>query len=149
MKHLISCVVLAFLTSGCVQQETLIKPTTSGYPERLFRNANVEEVKAKIMDDCASRGLIISETTSNHVVCEKTMEGGDAVLAQLLVGNSYSTTPLRKVRFVAYRSGNDVKVTAQEWIQSRMAMGQVRTQELKSSNQVNSTQSFLFSMGAE
>lgn len=77
------------------------------------------------------------------------MEGGDAVLAQLLVGNSYSTTPLRKVRFVAYRSGNDVKVTAQEWIQSRMAMGQVRTQELKSSNQVNSTQSFLFSMGAE
>ncbi len=93
--------------------------------------------------------MMVSEASSNQVVCEKTMTGGDAVLAQMLVGNSYLTTPVRKLRFIIYKLNQNVKVTAQEWFQSQMAFGQVNKQELKSNNQRNDIQNFLFHLGAE
>ncbi len=77
------------------------------------------------------------------------MKGSDAVLAQMAIGNSYSTTPQRKIRFTIYKIENDIKVVAQEWIESQMAFGQINIQELKSNNQRNSVQNFLFSLGAE
>lgn len=67
----------------------------------------------------------------------------------MAVGNSYSTTPQQKIRFIAYRTGSDVKVTAQQWIEIQMAFGQVRTQELNANNQINELQNYLFSLGAE
>ena len=77
----------------------------------------------------ASKGILVQEASGNQVVCGKTMEGGDAVLAQLIVGNSYSTTPERKFRFIIYQSGADVKVTAQELIESQMAFAQMQKHE--------------------
>ena len=142
-------VIIITVLGGCVQQQALVKPTSSGYPEGIFRNASLEEAKGKILDGCIRHGLMVSEAGTNQVVCEKTMAGGDAVLAQMLVGNSYSTTPVRKLRFIMYKLNKDVKVTAQEWFQSQMAFGQVNKQELKSNNQRNDIQNFLFSLGAE
>lgn len=44
------------------------------------------------------------------------MTGNYAFLAELLMGNKYSTTPERKIRFILYQDGNNVKVTSQQWI---------------------------------
>ncbi len=77
------------------------------------------------------------------------MTGNDAFVASLAVGSSYSTSPQRKMRFTIYKMGDDVNVTAQEWIESQSAYGQTRTVELSSNNQRNSIQSFLSSLGAE
>lgn len=147
-RSVLSLIVSVFLF-GCAAQQPLIKQTQSGYPEGLFKNTDVETVRSKIIDGCVSRGIMVIESTANQIVCGKTMEGGQAVLARLLVGNSYSTTPQQKVRFILYQIGNDVKVTAQQWIESQMAFGQVRREELKTNNQVNDLQSFLSSLGAQ
>jgi len=148
MKKLLVIAVVIFLY-GCVAQQPLIKQTQSGRPEGVFRNTNVEEVKSRIIEGIVSKGLMVMETTSNQIVCGKTMEGGQAVLAQMIVGNSYSTTPQDKIRFTVYQVGTEVKVTAYEWIESQMALGQVNTQELNGNNQKNGLQNFLFSIGAE
>ena len=148
MKRLILIFCLLFLASGCAPQQALIKPTASGYPEGTFRNSTVDTVRSILIDGCSSKGLLVQESGGNQVVCGKTMAGGDAVLAQMIVGNSYSTTPERKIRLIIYQSGDDVKVTAYEWIESQMAFGQMRRQELKSNNQKNDIQQFLFSLGA-
>jgi len=144
---MVACVILVL--TGCVTQQPLVKNTSSGYPEGIFSNATAEEVRSKIIDGCTSRGIMVQETTGNQIVCGKTMEGMDAVLGSLVVGNKYSTTPERKIRFVIFQNGSDVKVTAQQWIESQMAFGQVRRQELKNNNHINDVQQFLFSLGAQ
>lgn len=149
MKNLIVIIASALVLPACAPQQALLKPTPSGYPEGIFSNSNIEAVRSKLIDGCSSKGILVQEASGSQVVCGKTMEGGDAVLAQMLVGNSYSTTPERKIRFVIYQSGTDVRVTAQQWIESQMAFGQVRRQELNSNNQKNDIQQFLFSLGAQ
>lgn len=149
MKKIALLLTLLIIISGCATQQALIKSTTSGYPEGIFRNSNLDEVKSKIMDGCVRGGLMVSEVTSNQVVCEKTMEGRDAILAKMALGNSYSTRPVRKTRFIIYKQYNEIKVTAQQWFQLQTAFGQVKKQELMSNNHRNELQQFLFSLGAE
>lgn len=149
MRWVIFSVLCGIALFACAPQQALIKPTSSGFPEGIFRGSSIDTVRSKILDGCTSNGLNIYETNTNQVVCGKVMSGKDAVLAGLVVGNSYSTTPERKVRFVIFQQGSDVKVTAQEWIESQMAFGQVRRQALESNNQKNSLQQFLFSLGAQ
>lgn len=143
-----TCVVFfAIALCGCAANQPLLKKTTSGHPEGVFRNQSVESVKAKIIDGCSSAGILVQEATANQVVCGKTMQGTEAAFAQMMVGNSYSTTPQRKIRFIIYQQAGDVKVTAQQWIESQMAYGQTRQQELKNSNHINDVQQFLYSLG--
>jgi len=148
-KHIVISLIISVLLFGCVAQQPLIKQTQSGYPEGLFRNADLETIRSKIINGCASYGLMVIESSPNQVICGTTMKGGNAVLAQMAIGNSYSTTPQRKIRFTIYKIETNVKVTAQEWIETQMAFGQVQTSELKSNNQINSVQNFLFALGAE
>lgn len=148
MKRIVASLVLVGLTA-CAPQQALIKQTSSGYPEGVFQNTTLDAVRSRLIEGCSSRGVLVQEASGNQVVCGKTMEGGDAVLAQMLVGNSYSTTPDRKIRFIMYQSGADVRVTAQQWIESQMAFGQVRRQELNGNNHRNDIQQFLFSLGAQ
>ena len=149
MKNRALVAIVTLLVSACAAQQELLKPTASGYPEGIFANASVNSVRSKLIEGCSSLGVLVQEANGNQVLCGKTMEGGEAVFSQMLLGNSYSTTPQRKVRFVIYQIGPDVKVTAQQWIESQMAMGQVRQQELKDNNQNNDIQKFLFSLGAD
>jgi len=149
MKKITLLLTLLIIISGCAAQQALIKSTTSGYPEGIFKNSNLDEVKSKIMDGCVRNGLMVSEATSNQVVCEKAMEGRNAILAKMAIGNSYSTRPVRKIRFIIYKQYDDIKVTAQQWFQLQKAFGQVKKQELDSNNHRNELQQFLFSLGAE
>lgn len=147
MRLTLTLAVSAIILSGCATQPDKIKLTQSGYPEAMFEKSSVKAVKEKIIQGCDNRGAVILESSDNSVVCEKTMTGGDAVLAQVLIGNSYSTTPQQKVRFTVYPVGKSVKVSARQWVETQMAFGQIRQQELNSNAQFNDMQFFLNSLG--
>lgn len=135
--------------TACATPIDLKKETPSGHPEAVFPRTTVEVVKSKLMQGCTAKGVLVQDVQSNSVVCGKTMTGSDAMLATLTMGNSYSTTPERKVRFMIFKDGDDVKVTAQQWMELQMAFGQVRKQDLNTNKQRNEMQDFLEKLGAK
>jgi hypothetical protein len=149
VKKKIAIAASAMLLAGCAADQALIEPTVSGYPEGTFANTSLESVENKLIGACSRVGAMVSEATLNQVVCGKALEGGEAAFAQILVGNSYSTTPVQKLGFVMYASGSSVKVTAYQWIETQMALGQMRKIELKGNKQRNDLQQLLHNLGAE
>lgn len=149
MKKTILIATSIFALAGCAPQQALLKQTASGNPEGRFANTTLEEVKNKLVSTCASGGLTVYDASPNQVVCGQTMTGQEAVWAQLLIGNSYSTTPERKVRFTSYQSGQDVIVTGGQWIETQMAFGQMKRVEMNSNNQKNDLQQLLIRLGAD
>lgn len=146
-KYALAASVL--LLTACATQPPLDKPTASGYPEGTFVNTNLDDARSKIIGACSAKGVLVQEAGGNQVVCGKRMDGSDAVLAQMLIGNSSSTTPEQKIRFVLYQQGKDVRVTAQQWIETQMARGQVQKEELNHNSHRNSIQKFLTFAGAQ
>jgi len=132
-------VVTAVLLAGCATGNKMTK-TESGRPEATITGASQEAVQAEIFSLCNRKAAAIRSSTINEVVCTKTMEGGDAMIAQLLIGNSYSSTPTVSARFTIWKAGNDVRVSAYQWIETQMAFGQMRTQELNSAEAFNNLQ---------
>ncbi|WP_140221245.1 hypothetical protein [Pseudomonas oryzihabitans] len=140
-------VLFTVLMSGCAQ-DALKKQTASGYPEGIFRNSNLSDVRSKLVSGCMDKGLQIEDGGSGQIVCSKEMDGLQGSLTQLALANSYSTTPQMKVKFVSAQVGADVRVIAYPWIESTMPLGQVRKAEAKSNNDINAIQGFLNSLGA-
>lgn len=117
--------------------------TASGRPEVTIPGATQEAVQAEIFGLCNSSAAAVRSSSANEVVCGKPMEGGSAIAAQLLVGNSYSTPPVAMARFTIWKTGHDVRVSAYQWVETQMAMGQMRTVELNSPQAFNALQSKL------
>ncbi len=140
--------LILLLLAGCAT-EPPIAQTSSGRPEAVFRSTGVSDVQGKISQGCMNAGLVIYDASANQVVCGKTMEGGDAILAQLLIGNSYSTTPERRIRFTLAKVGSNVRVQAFQWYETQMAFGQVNRSELNSGKQFNEVQRFLYNIGGQ
>lgn len=65
----------------------------------------------------------------------------------MIVGNAHSTPPIIKAKFVFIKTGEDIKVIASQWIETIMAFGQLRQQELRDNNHNNDLQNFLFNIG--
>lgn len=147
MRALLVVTVLIAL-GGCVAQPPLVKQTASGRPEGIFVGFTLDQARSRVIEACSTRGLSVYDSNANSVVCGKALTGQKAVLAQMLVGNSYSTTPEDKIRFILFQSGSDVKINAEEWIETQMALGQVRREPLSNNNQQNGLQEFLFAIGA-
>jgi hypothetical protein len=148
MRARLSVAALAMLLAGCAQQPPLINATASGHPEGTFEGAPLDVVRNKLIGACSRAGLNVGDIGSNQVICEKTMGGTASMLTQLMIGNSYSTTPTQKVRFILYEEGGSVHVTANEWVETQMAFGQVRTVELTGAAQQNEVQQMLYNIGA-
>lgn len=142
-------VFAAAVLAGCAAQPELLKPTQSGFAEGVFRGASIGEVRSKIIDGCSRAGLVVEDSGTNQLVCTQLLSGGDAVLAQAIYGNAYSTTPEGKTRFSIYEAGQDVKVVATRWFETQMAFGQVRREPLNTNVARNDMQQFLFNLGAE
>lgn len=149
MKKILLAFAIVTILAGCAPQQERIKTTTSGNPEAYFAGASLSNVRNKLIGACDSKGIPVMESSDNSVVCGKEMSGGEAAFAQILIGNSYSTTPWRKVRFTIYQSGKGVKVSSRQWIETQMAFGQMRQQELNSNNQFNDVQRLLNSIGGK
>lgn len=94
------------------------------------------------------QGIVINQDT-NQVLCQKTLDPGDAILAQLLIGNQYSTTPVLKIRFNAVQIDTSVRVQVYEWLETQMAFGQVRTTEMNSNAEFNKIENLLSQLGGQ
>lgn len=113
----------------------------------MFYHMTLDEVKGRIAEGCSQSGIHVMEVGANHVLAGKQLDGGDAILAQLLIGNSYSTTPWRKVHFAIFHAGKGFKVTARQWAETQMVGGQMRTMELASEKHLKDIQQFLWAIG--
>ncbi|MFL9905302.1 hypothetical protein [Paraburkholderia sp. RL17-337-BIB-A] len=148
MKKKIAVAVLPVLFAGCVADLPMTQ-TASGYPEGNFSNTTLEAVENKLIGACSQIGAMVTESSTNQVVCGKTMEGQSSVLTQLLLGNASSTTPVDKLRFVMYPTGSSVHVTAYQWVETQMAFGQVNRAELNGNKQRYDLQQLLYKFGAD
>jgi len=118
----------------------------SGKPTVTLSNVSTDEAKSKIIDSCVNIGFQIDEQ-SNSVTCWNTMEGMKGAFAQVLIGNSYSTTPTVYRQIIISQQGSDVRLVGNRmWMETQMAFGQVKQQELNSNQQLNEFQSFLQSI---
>ncbi|MFM0046330.1 hypothetical protein [Paraburkholderia sediminicola] len=148
MKLKLAIATLPFLF-GCATQQALMTDTQSGYPETIFEGASLQDVQNLLIGRCSQLGGMVTDTNSNTVVCSRTLEGQQAVLAQLLLGNSYSTTPVDRIRFILDSNGSSVHVTAYESVETTMPFGQVNRAELKSNNARNALQAGLDRLNRE
>lgn len=136
------------LTFGCATQAPMVK-TPSGRPEAIFHNSSPEEVRSKLSSACLDAGLVISDSTNNAVMCTKQMEGMQAALAQMAIGNAYSTAPVQSVRFNLVNTDAGVRVQAFQWIETQMPFGQINRQELNAGAQFNEIQQLLYNLGGQ
>lgn len=134
------------LLSGCASQVELKKQTASGKPEGIYQNVSQEKVQNALVSRCNDKGFMVLESTPTNVLCEKEVQGGGSIMAQLMVGNAYSTPAKSKLRFSISKVGNDVKVWADPWIESQMPGGQVNKMSMTGNDVKNSIQSSLDSL---
>ena len=134
----------AIMLSGCATPPPIEKHTSSGKPEVTLTQSNVADARGRLLAACARRGMTVEEGGANTVTCGRTLSGSGAAVAQLLVGNSHSTTPVQKSTFLLTQQGTNVFIMhTNSWIETQMALGQVRRQEVMSNNLINSVQKFL------
>jgi hypothetical protein len=137
----------ALALAGCAHEAPIVK-TPSGFPEAFFPNSGLS-VRERISADCMSAGLFVSSAAGSEVECSKTLQGGDAILAALAIGNTYSTNPVQHVVFtvVPYEGGS--RVQAHHYIETQTALGQVRRLDLNNGEQFNDLQGFLYKIGGQ
>ncbi|MFQ0833885.1 MULTISPECIES: hypothetical protein [Citrobacter freundii complex] len=129
-----------FTLSGCANQEAIKKHTASGKPEAEYPGKTKEQVKDALISYCNQKGLSVFESTDSLVICGKP---ADSVLAQMLVGNSYSTPAMAKIRFTIASVNTAPKVWSDMWIESQMPGGQVNQVPSKNNTDINSVQNML------
>lgn len=139
--------VTTFLLAACATGTPT--NTVSGWPEALFAGSDRLTVLSQIATGCANKGYFVADQGPSHVLCSRTMDDLQGAFAQVLLGNSYSTTPQMKVRFSALSSGDAIRVQAQPWIETQMALGQINRAELRSGQAASDVQQFLYSLGGE
>ncbi|OBX86838.1 hypothetical protein A9501_02505 [Haemophilus sp. CCUG 66565] len=142
MKKLLLTGLACALLVGCAQ-EPLKKQTASGKAEGEYPQYTPEQVADAIVQHCNDKGYVIEEQAKNYVICSKEMEGGGAIMMQMMIGNSYSTTPQLKVRYSISKFRNGTKVWANAWSESQMAFGQINKMQLDSNNARNELQEVL------
>lgn len=139
--------MLAIVLAACATPPPPpIVQTPSGRPEAIFVGADPEDVRSRLAGLCLNDRMFVVEQ-SPQVVCGRVLQGGDAIIARLAIGNSYSTTPEVRVRFAVIQTGPDVRVQAYQWVQTQLPFGQMQTAEMNDPAQFNAIQLLLHSIG--
>lgn len=138
----------AALLGGCASNEPLKRQTASGFPEGVFRGTTLDDARSKLVATCVSRGAQLHDTGPNHVTCVRELEGMAAAGVQIAIGNSYSSTPIHKLRITIYQKGEDVHAVAHQWAETQMRSGQVNKMDFDSNTHKNNGQDFLRRAGA-
>ena len=120
--------------------------TPSGRTEAIF-DMSVVDTSDKIANGCADVGWTLVSTTQTMVVCEAQLTTMQSVLAALAMGNRYSTPPKQYLRFNIAGLDGGSRVQATGWVETQMAFGQVRTEEMSSANYHNAVMDFLINLG--
>ncbi|AXK44154.1 SHOCT domain-containing protein [Erythrobacter aureus] len=118
----------------------------SGLTEAYF-DMGVTEASDKVANGCFNMGWTMVSSTSTTVICEAKMNTMQSALSQLLIGNSYSTPPKQYIRFNLAGAGRSTRVQATGWVETQMAFGQVRKQEMSSSHYHNNVMALFTAIG--
>lgn len=141
MKKQILLVAMAVVLAGCAT-EPVMKQTVSGKAEAEY-NQPLAVVKSAAVVFCNNSGGSLDQETERMVVCSREKTDGEGLMFQALIGNSYSTTPLIKIKFTFTEKDGVTKVWASQSMETQMAMGQLKKIELNGGKAVNRTQYIL------
>lgn len=119
---------------GCAAQPERIAQTPSGRPEVVIHTDDTDLVKAEIINEMQTLGFFLRDDSKYRLVFTKELEGSQAILTQLAIGNSYSTTPVGECAFNLSTTENGIRVVEFSSISTQMAMGQVRRMDMKGNN---------------
>lgn len=126
---------LFFITlSGCAMPPQRIAQTPSGRPEIILNTTDVDLVKATIINEMQVADFFLQDDSKYRLVFTKQLEGNQGIMAQLVIGNSYSTTPVAEVSFNLSKVGSTIKVIEFSSISTQMAFGQVNRMDMKNNN---------------
>lgn len=135
--------VAALALGGCASAAG-----ASSAPQLLTFQEAPADVSGRIASACAERGMLVVSATPNQVRCEVQMDAGAQVVAQMLVGNSYSTTPRNIVQFTLFQSGAQTGVQVIQWIESTTAFGQTNQEIVTNADSRARLRQFLLGIGA-
>ena len=108
----------------------------------------VSNVSERIAGLCFDRNSTVIEQTPTHVLCSRSIDGLQSAVAQVLIGNSYSTPLVLKFRFAIVRSEQYTRVQASQWIETQMAFGQIRAVPLDGRKHVENILGLLEGIGS-
>lgn len=125
--------------TGCAAQPALMRQTQSGRPEATFRGATASVIRNELATSCAKKGANTS-STEYTVTCSKKNDSMRGIMAQALLGNACSNTPMERIEFSINQAGDDVFVTARGMMQIEKCFGQVETVDYDNNNFRNEVQ---------
>jgi len=144
----ISFILLAVIgTSPALAERSIVTP--SGQPEAVFHNATVADASAKVASTCMDLGWQVASQTPNQVTCEVPMGMWQSVMTQVLIGNSYSTTPKSFVAINLVQLNTNVRAQSRAWTETQMAFGQMRQHQFKDDKTFENLMGFLSRAGAQ
>ncbi len=123
---------LLLLVNACATHER-IATTRSGRPEATIA-ASKDETVSSLIIAMQRGGFMLAEQTDNSVLFTKPMSGLTGAFAQVLIGNSYSTTPQIEVRYVLSEIGESIRAVAFLAMSTQMAFGQINRQDMRDNN---------------
>jgi len=132
MKKVLLLAMIALLV-GCAVPKR-IASTPSGKPEVSIPTNDIGLVKSVTINEFAMKGFMLQEDSSHSLFFTKTMEGSQAMFAQMLIGNSYSTTPQSEIRINMTNYNDQVKLIAFLSMSTQMALGKVNRQDMSNNN---------------
>jgi PDZ domain len=142
----VACATL-FTSPALAAGRTAVTP--SGQPEGVFANTTLGDAGGKLASVCMDSGFQVTNQTPNQITCEVPLNGFKSAFTQMLIGNSYSTTPRSYVRISLAQIGGNVRIQAHAWVETQMAFGQMRQHQYSDDTTFNNLIDFLLRTGAE
>jgi hypothetical protein len=123
--------------------------TPSGRAEMVFPYTSLTDAVNAVQSKCMDKGWMVTQQTNNQVICEVPMGMWQSAFTQMMIGNSYSTTPKQFVRFSLAEVGGNTRVQVQGWAETQMAFGQVQQHQYTDDTSYDNYMGFLFESGAQ
>ena len=105
------------------------------------------EISAILAGQCMDAMMVVADVQTTQVTCSQEIKGLRGDFAQLVYGNSYSTRPQQMIRFIIIPHGKGSRAQWSEWIETQMAGGQVRRQDIGARKRDAAIQRWLLTIG--
>lgn len=143
-KYVVAAAVVCVAAPALADEPYAVTP--SGLTEA-FLDIGVTDASDKVANGCFDLGWTMVSSNSTTVVCEAKMNTLQSALTQAFLGNAYSTPPKQYIRFNLAGVGRSTRVQATGWVETQMAFGQTRSEEMTSSHYHNNVMGLFRSIG--
>lgn len=147
MAKLFIGVALSMLATPAWAGSSMFAVTPNGQAEVIFPSSSAKNVSGRLAARCIALGASLASSTENEVTCEFKMSAMKSALTQMLIGNSYSTSPRQLVKFSLAEIGDNTVGRAEEWVETQMAFGQNRRQSIDGDVFHNSAMEYMTQCG--